>query len=69
MRGEYTHNGTVKLFAVAIEPRDDGTTGPPYRRLVSERSCPNRPAEVRLLEYERYDAERDVAIYRVAPDK
>jgi hypothetical protein len=61
MRGEYTHNGTVKLFAVAIEPRDDGTTGPPYRR--------NRPAEVRLLEYERYDAERDVAIYRVAPDK
>lgn len=66
IRAEYTHKGAVKTFSVEIEQREDGTAGPAYRRMISERSCPHSAATVRALELDHYDAVRDVAVYRVA---
>jgi hypothetical protein len=66
MKASYTYKGSTRVTNVWVEKRADGTYGPPLKFEVSERSCPFSPATNLQLELERYDAESDTAIYRVA---
>lgn len=65
MTAEYTYNGAVKSMSIWSELREDGTAGPPKRFEIRERSCPSSPVKAVTLDLDRYDAERDVALYRI----